>query len=341
MIPVADKLSDQGPMALQKASKRPRVLVTGTGELSGIAVMKALIGERLDLFSADPDPHALGLSLVDEDRRLVIAGRSSDSWTELVYELCERHRIDVLIPTVNCELALLASARALFAAIGTTIVLASENTLRMCLDNWALHRRCEGAVRVPDSMLADEDFDPFRPELPVIVKSRMGGGSRRIQLIERIDDLERIDRDGSLVVQEYLPGAEYSLDTLASSDGRVIAVVPRARLTVDSGMTVMGRTVRNQGLELTGKRIAKQIGLTSVASIQVKRASDGEPALLKVNPCFSGTMPLTMASGVNMPKLCVDDALGLPLPEDVVLFERRAMIRNPQSERTAERVTDG
>jgi carbamoyl-phosphate synthase large subunit len=299
-------------MASQKSSSRPRVLVTGTGNPSGIAVMKALGGEPLDIYSADVDPHAWGLSLVDEDRRLLIPTSDRDSWTELVYELCERHRIDVLIPTVDTELVLLASARVFFADIGTKIVLASEKTLRMCLDRWALHRRCTGAVRVPESILVDEAFDPFSPKLPAIVKPRIGNGSRGTRMIERREELEQMDRDGSLIVQEHLPGAEYSLDTLARSDGRVIAVVPWARLKVDSGTVATESTVRGERLQTTARQIAERIELTSVASIQVKDTSDGEPALLGINPCFLGTMPLTVASGVNMPKLCVDDALGLP-----------------------------
>jgi carbamoyl-phosphate synthase large subunit len=274
--------------------------------------MKALGGEPLDIYSADVDPHARGLSLVDEDRRLLIPTSDRDSWTELVYELCERHRIDVLIPTVDTELVLLASARGFFADIGTKIVLASEKTLRMCLDRWALHRRCTGAVRVPESILVDEAFDPFSPKLPAIVKPRIGNGSRGARMIERREGLEQIDRDCSLIVQEHLPGAEYSLDTLARSDGRVIAVVPWARLKVDAGIVTTGSTIRGERLQATGRQIAERIELTSVASIQVKEASDGEPALLGINPCFLGTMPLTVASGVNMPKLCVDDALGSP-----------------------------
>jgi carbamoyl-phosphate synthase large subunit len=73
--------------------------------------------------------------------------------------------------------------------------------------------------------------------------------------------------------------------------------------------------------------VAERIGLTSVANVQVKEAVDGEPALLEVNPRFPGTMPLTVASGVNMPKLCVDDALGSPLPKEILPFEDLAMIR--------------
>jgi carbamoyl-phosphate synthase large subunit len=303
------KVDQFGPIkspSSQEASRRPRVLVAGAGGPSAVAAIKALGGETLDISSADADPHAPGLYLVGEDRRLPVSKGCGDSYTELLYELCERHRIDVLVPALDCELLLLASARAFFAEIGTRIVLPLEKTLRMCLDKWALHRCCDGTVRVPESMLASESFDPFHPELPVVVKSRVAGGSRETQLIERREELERIDRDGSLLVQEHLPGAEHSLATLAGSDGQMIAVVPWARSRSDSGVATSGHIVRSEKLEKIGRQIAARIGLTSLAIIQVKEAADGEPALLKVSPYFSETMPLAVAS---MLKLCIDDLL--------------------------------
>jgi carbamoyl-phosphate synthase large subunit len=308
-------------------TRGPRVLVTGTGGPSGISVMNAIAAETLDVFSADVDPYAAGLYLVDDDRRLIIPRGDSDSYVASVLGVCERLEIAVLIPTVDSELIPLADARCSFAEIGTELVLASEETLRMCLDKWALHKRCEGAVRVPRALLVDADFDPSLPDLPVIVKPRVGSGSRGIRLVEDRDELERLDRDGTLLVQENLPGPEYSLDVLARSDGKVIAVVPRARLKVDSGIAVTGRTVHDEGLQEIGRQVAERIGLTSVANVQVKGAEDGEPALLEVNPRFPGTMPLTVASGINMPKLCVDAALGSPLPEGMLTFEDLAMVR--------------
>jgi carbamoyl-phosphate synthase large subunit len=257
------KVDQLGPIKApspQEASTSPRVLVAGAGGASGVAAIEALDGETLDIFSTGIDPHAPGLYLVGEDRRLPVSKGPGDSYTELLYELCERHRIDVLVPALGCELLLLASARAFFAEIGTRIVLPSEKTLRVCLDRRALRRCCRGVVRVSDSALADD-----------------------------------------------LPGAEYSLATLARSDGKVIAVVPWAR--GDSGAAASGRTVHDEGLEKIGRQIAARIGLTSLASIEVKEASDGEPVLLEVNPHFTGTTPLALASGVSMLKLCVDDVL--------------------------------
>jgi carbamoyl-phosphate synthase large subunit len=305
----------------------PRVLITGTGGPSGISFMRALDGEPLDVYSADIDPYAAGLYLVPEERRRIVPRGDSDDFVEAIFDLCEAEGIDVLVPTVDSELIKLAAERERLAEAGVALVLPREHTLRMCLDKWELYQRCEGAIRRPETWLVDASFDPAGIELPVIVKPRSGSGSRGIALLSDRAELERLPRDSTLLVQENLPGTEYSLDTLARADGRVIAVVPRARLKVDSGIAITGRTVRDDALQAAGKAVAERIGLTSVANVQVKEAVDGEPALLEVNPRFPGTMPLTVAAGINMPKLCVDDALGNPMPDEPLPFAEIAMVR--------------
>ena len=137
--------------------------------------------------------------------------------------------------------------------------------------------------------------------------------------MERPGDLAGIPRDGSMIAQAHLPGEEYSLDVLARADGRAVAVVPRVRLKVDSGVSVAGRTVRDPELEAFGRRVAARIGLTSVANVQCRRDERGRPALLEVNPRLSGAMPLTVAAGVNMPSLL--------LGEDHVPYHEVAMVR--------------
>ncbi len=130
-----------------------------------------------------------------------------------------------------------------------------------------------------------------------------------------------------MLVQENLPGPEYSIDVLARSDGEVVAVVPRERLRVDSGIAVCGVTKRDAALEEFGRMVAERIHLTGVANVQVKDAASGEPALLEVNPRFPGTMPLTVASGIDMPKLCVGEALGSPIRCGRIAYRPAAMVR--------------
>ncbi len=311
-------------MPVQRAG---RVLVTGAGGPSGISVMRAIESDALTVFAGDVDPYAAGLYLVPEARRAILPRGDDADFTDRIFALCERERIDVLVPTVDSELLPLALERRRFELAGIQLVLASQDTLAVCLDKWLLFERCRDVVRVPATWLVDEEFDPESPELPAIVKPRSGSGSRGIRLLTHRDQLEALERDGSLLVQEHLPGAEWSLDTLANAAGDVLAVVPRERLRVDSGIAITGRTVHDASLEHFGREVARLIDLTTVANIQVKEDAFGVPALLEVNPRFPGTMPLTVAAGIDMPSLAVGEALGVPLGDEPLRFEEVAMVR--------------
>jgi carbamoyl-phosphate synthase large subunit len=114
---------------------------------------------------------------------------------------------------------------------------------------------------------------------------------------------------------------------LARPDRHVVAAVPRTRDKVDSGIAVAGRTVRDEGLERFGRDVARAVGATGVINVQARRATDGTPALLEVNARFPGTMPLTMAAGIDMPVLAVAAALGARLP-DALDFREIAVVRH-------------
>ena len=305
----------------------PRVLITGVGGPSGVCLLRALAERPVTLLAGDIDPYAAGLYLVEPSRRVILPRGEDERFAEMLLAWCEREAVDVVVPTVDSELIPLATHRARFEGAGVRLVLAPHGTLDVCLDKWALHARCNGKVRTPDTVLVDEAFHPASAPLPAIVKPRVGSGSRGIHRVEGIKEFERLERDGSLLVQELLPGAEYSLDVLATREGRVIAVVPRERLKVDSGIAVTGRTCHDERLQRIGREVAELIGLTGVANVQVKGDTHGNPALLEVNPRFPGTMALTVASGPDMPWLCVAEALGEAMPKQALPFADIAMVR--------------
>jgi carbamoyl-phosphate synthase large subunit len=89
---------------------------------------------------------------------------------------------------------------------------------------------------------------------------------------------------------------------------------------------VAGRTVRDAELERLGAAVATVTGLTYIANVQFRRDAAGRPALLEVNPRVPGTLPLTVASGVDMPLMALDSLRGRPLPEQVG-FREVAMVR--------------
>ncbi len=299
-----------------------RVLVTGAGGPAGVAVVRSLLRRGdVEVVAADMDRWASGLYLVPGPNRRIVPAGLADDFVAVVAAMCAADGIDVLLPTVDVELPGLAAARDALAAAGTVLAAPSRHTLDTCLDKLALARACAGTVRVPRTELLGTPQALSGWDFPVIVKPRRGAGSRGVRVVTSARELDAVHDDDDLLVQELLPGQEYSVDVLADSTGHVVAAVPRARLRVDSGVAVAGVTVRDDELVATAVAVAQAVGLTSVANVQLKRDADGVPALLEVNPRFPGAMPLTVAAGVDMPSLLLDDVLGRPVPRTVEFTE--------------------
>lgn len=300
-----------------------RVLVTGAGGPAGVAVIRSLLGRGgVDVFAADMDGWASGLYLVDAARRRLLEPGASAGFVDGIIRLCTEDRIDVVFATVDAELPPLAARRdELLAVAGCALAAPTYATLEVALDKFALAERCATHVRVPVTRLVGPSALAQAWDFPVIVKPRRGAGSRGVRLVHNRDELAALGDDPTLIAQEYLPGDEFSVDVLADGAGLVVAAVPRTRTRVDSGVSIAGRTVHNSALEDAAAAVARAIGLTGVANVQLRYAADGIPALLEVNPRFPGAMPLTIAAGVDMPSLALDLALGLPVPSRVEFRE--------------------
>jgi carbamoyl-phosphate synthase large subunit len=303
-----------------------RILMTGAGGPSAISVWKSLSAQH-EIHMADMDPCAAGLYLVPEESRLLVPRGDAPELVPALLAACRARKIDLLLPTVDSEFVPLALARAEFEALGVALPISPLDCLRVCRDKHELPARVKGIVPVPAYEPLTEDAAARVTSFPRFVKPRLGAGSRGAEKITRREDLDALPKDGSILVQEYLPGEEYSVDVYVRGDGRVIAAVPRERMKTDSGIAVTARTVDVPEVIESALRVAQEIGVRYVANVQFKRAADGVFKLLEVNPRFPGTLPLTTAAGVDMPKLLVDDIAGRKLPDGPLPFKEIMVVR--------------
>jgi carbamoyl-phosphate synthase large subunit len=297
-----------------------RVLVTGVGGPAGVAVLRSLLKRGdVEAFAGDMDGWASGLYLVSAERRRILQPGLSPDFVDGIRQLCIDDAIDVVVSTVDVELPPLAARRDDLG--GAVLAAPSVATLDVTLDKWELALRCTPLLRVPVTRLLNADGIGLRWNFPVIVKPRRGAGSRGVRLVPDRATLTAMEPDEALIIQEHLPGDEFSVDVLADSDGNVVAAVPRTRTRVDSGVSIAGQTVHDEGLEQTAAAVARAIGLRGVANVQLRRDTEGVPALLEVNPRFPGALPLTIAAGVDMPSLVLDLALGRDIPKTIDFVE--------------------
>jgi biotin carboxylase len=127
-------------------------------------------------------------------------------------------------------------------------------------------------------------------------------------------------RFADLLVMQYLPGPERSVDCLAA-DGELVRCVVRRK---GDGYQFIEHHPR---LAEVVRRLAARLGLTGLFNVQFRDAG-GEPHLLEINPRMSGGLPLAGRSGLNLPLWAVRLALGTTTPADVPA--PRTGVRVPQ-----------
>jgi len=303
-----------------------RILITGAGGAAAISVWKSL-GAEHEIHMADMDPLAAGLYLVPVDRRLLIPRGDDPTLIPILREACKTRRIEALLPTVDAELAPLAAVREQFESIGVQLPISPVECLRICRDKQLLLEKVKGIVPIPDNQPLTQAAADRADSFPLLVKPRSGAGSRGVAKIASREDLEGVPKDGSFLLQEFLPGEEYSVDVYVRRDGRVVGAVPRERMKVDSGIAVASRTINLPEVIESAVKTAEAIGIRGTANVQFKRAADGVFKLLEVNPRFPGTLPLTGAAGIDMPKLMADELAGKSLPDGLMPFKELMVVR--------------
>jgi len=293
------------------------VLVTGAGCPAAVAFMQAAAETGVELWAADSNRYAAGLYLVPASRRVLVPPASSPDFADQLLILCQALAIEVIVPMLEDELLPIASIRPRLAAARIGVLASPGAVVASCLDQWLLVRTClKHGVPVPRTRLIDRPMALRGVARPFAIRRRLRTGLSDAIVVGEHSVAPIVPLDGTHILQEYLTGDEYSIDVLAYANGHVAAVVPRSRRT-RSGIAVAGSTLVDPELEELGRRTARALQLTSVASVQVRRDAAGTAKVIEVFPCFSGGMALTIASGVNMPALALGDALGNHPPREV------------------------
>ena len=294
-----------------EAVDRPNVLVTSAARkvllVRAFSEALARCGSGR-VIAADISPLAAALYAADVAR---LVPRSDDpTFLDVLLRICEEERVGLLVPTRDEELPLLARARERFAAAGTTALVSSAEAVDTCRDK----ARFVAAVREAGLEAPAIYDDAAAVRYPAFVKPRFGKGARGAT---RVDDagelaeaLATIDALGDeALIQAFVDAREYTVDVFFDLEGRPISCVPRERMAVVGGESVVGRTVRDPELSAASIRLCGAIGLIGHLTVQAFRTPDGV-SFIEINPRYGGAANLGFEAGAFTPEYAVRAARG-------------------------------
>ncbi|MBN2623310.1 MAG: ATP-grasp domain-containing protein [Acidimicrobiales bacterium] len=255
----------------------------------------------------------------DADEGILVPRLDSDDFVPTMLELCEKQRVDLVVPTIDTEMAAWVAGRERLAALGTTVALSSAGVVDIAADKQLTHEWLVAndvptvAQATPEAVLADPGAWPF----PLVVKPRFGSAGIGVGVVRDTAELAMaVSRPelGEMVVQTLAPGREHTIDVLADRDGNCVCAVPRRRIEVRAGEVSKAVTVRSPELQQLAARICAALpGAFGTITVQLFVGDEpGQLAVIEINARYGGGFPLALEAGADFPRWQLEELLGLP-----------------------------
>jgi carbamoyl-phosphate synthase large subunit len=322
------------------------VLITGAGAPGAPGIIKSLRNGDKDIKIIGVDAalsESIGIGMVDKSYKIPLANHPD--FVNEVLKIAVSESVDVIIPLVTRELSVFAKAKDIFAEKGIKIIVSDHAQLDIANNKYKLMQFCKSNdIPVPDFYLV-KSIDEFKqkayklgyPEKKICFKPPVSNGLRGFRIIDDsqnkmesllnekpnnvfigFEEFIQIAKDSDffpeLLLMEYLPGEEYSVDVLAHQ-GKYIQAIPRSRDKIKMGISFVGRAIEDDQILNYSKQLIEKLGLHGNIGIQFRRDTNGIPKIIESNPRVQGTIVLCTAAGFNMVHNAVKLNMGEKLPE--------------------------
>jgi predicted ATP-grasp superfamily ATP-dependent carboligase len=296
-------------------STKKNILVFPCGSEIGLELYKSLcFSTHFRLF---------GGSSVDDHGKYVYSRYIGDmpriDDSEFISQLntiIREHKIDFIFPAHDSVVLLLAKEQDA-GNLACTVITSSAETAEIARSKLKTYTTLKEAVRVPN-LFNPADVQPS--DLPVFLKPDVGQGSKGVYLAKELSDITFfMKKDPTLLVMEYLPGKEYTVDCFTDKTGALLFSEGRERKRISNGISVNSERTHDERFTRIAHSLNEMLKFRGVWFFQVKENRNDELVLMEIAPRVAGTMGLVRCNGVNLPLLSLFDAMN----DKISIFENQ------------------
>lgn len=253
--------------------------------------------------------HLIGASSVDDHGRFVyedyipnVPFATSPGFIPAMAEIVRDRKIDAIYPAMDIVITILKEHE---AELGCLIVSSPLETTRICLSKEITYRVLNTVVRIPkcyNNHIPDDEF-------PIFAKPKIGYGAKGTKRLESQADVDAFIHDKSdILLLEYLPGEEFTVDCFTNKEGVLLYSAARKRNRVKDGISVNTFFVAEQDEFVSiAEKINSAIEFRGAWFFQVKKDKLGQLCLLEIASRLGGSSLLSRAIGVNFALLSLFD----------------------------------
>lgn len=298
-----------------------KVLIGSNGGLTGIYLAKQYRKMNgVTVYGADSSTTSTGKFFVNKQFELPPA--THISFIEELVSLLNDYGVDIYLPTHSKETKIVSQNADIIRSKTKARFLITPSETFAALENKksANSKLKEAGIPVPQII---EDLDC---EYPIIMKNDIGSGSTGTIKISN-KAIHEAYRSSCKDVSFYrvMQGKEYTLDCMFDDKGELIGYNQRQRIKTIGGAVSITTNSGEFDIRPWLKILAKTWKFCGCVNFQYI-VQEGTPYFIDINLRYpSGGLPLSVASGLDVPKLTLDVLMGRPYQKFVLPKENKQL----------------
>lgn len=263
------------------------ILLSAAASPAAYGIIRHLrkLGHQVHAIDANEKALPLARSIAGKASCSPMAG--GDQYLPFIREQLEH--ADLFIPFIDEEIACLLDHGD--AGLWEKCLLPGAATTRICLYKTRFQAFCQ-THGLPAA--------PFSNTLPAVFKPDLGRGGKGVVMIHHPGELVEKQKEKG-VIQDYIPGDEFTIDVLFAKDGSLIRLSVRQRDTA-SGVSIVGTIVDPAPFVPLVEKLARVLPFQYLVNIQIIRDSAGQCHIIEVNPRIAGSIMFSVYSGLDFIK---------------------------------------
>jgi predicted ATP-grasp superfamily ATP-dependent carboligase len=233
---------------------------------------------------------------------------SDEGFIDELNQCNEKYNIDFIFPA-NDDVQLFLTERA--SKVNAAIITTELDTVKLCRSKVNTYRYFHSEDFVPKVYNDKQCIDSF----PIFIKPDIGQGANGAKIINNFFELENaIYENPNIVICEYLPGEEFTIDCFTDINGILRVCKLRNRKRIRTGISVSSDILpMNEEVMRIAKVINKKLKFNGAWFFQLKKDKTDRYKLLEIAPRVSGTMGVSRNTGINYPLLTIFNTMKRPV----------------------------
>lgn len=331
--------------------KEIRILVTGVGAFVSDSILRCFkeVKER-NIYVVGVDIQEK-VSCNNIDIFYQYEKPTSNMYIDRLIEICEKEKVEFIIPLVDSELIVLSNNKEFFKKHNIEVCVNDVNAIKLCQNKFNLYKYLESKnIDVPRAIKFNDKLSFIKaceqlgyPDKIICYKPLISSGTRGFRVIDKDLDwskylfqeksnskyisyetvlygMEKCSKIPEMMLMEYVGGDLYNVNVLAKS-GKVIYSVAGKVLDFNASNTTKCKILINQEIDEYVKNIVKLLDLNGNVGFEVAYTSDKILKIIEINIRVQGQIYSSFSAGINFPYYELKMHLNEELPQNIEIKE--------------------